>query len=57
MAVHFSVDTKLTKLLGETYRSSEVALKELVDNAWDPDARNVAITLPDPLTGQSDRPG
>jgi hypothetical protein len=38
MAVHFSVDTKLTRLLGETY-SSEVALKELVDNAWDADAR------------------
>ncbi|PWB59363.1 MAG: phosphonate ABC transporter permease [Bradyrhizobiaceae bacterium] len=53
MAVHFSVDTKLTKLLGETYRSSEVALKELVDNAWDADARTVKISLPDPLSGDS----
>ena len=50
---HFSVDTRLTRLLGETYRSSEVALKELVDNAWDADARNVWITLPEPLTGDA----
>ncbi|MCP3055151.1 ATP-binding protein [Aurantimonas marianensis] len=47
---HFSVDTRLTRILGETYRSSEAALKELVDNAWDADAENVWITLPDPLT-------
>jgi hypothetical protein len=53
MAVHFSVDTKLTRLLGETYRSSEVALKELVDNAWDADARSVRIALPDPLSSES----
>jgi hypothetical protein len=53
MAVHFSVDTKLTRLLGETYRSSEVALKELVDNAWDADARSVRIVLPDPLSSES----
>jgi hypothetical protein len=53
MAVHFSVDTKLTRLLGETYRSSEVALKELVDNAWDADARSVRIVLPDPLAPQT----
>lgn len=53
MAVHFSVDTKLTRLLGETYRSSEAALKELVDNAWDADARNVVIKLPDPLSSES----
>ena len=52
-AAHFSVDTKLTRLLGETYRSSEVALKELVDNAWDADAKNVRITLPDPLSTQT----
>lgn len=50
---HFSVDTRLTRLLGETYRSSEVALKELVDNAWDADAHNVWITLPEPLTGDA----
>ncbi len=50
---HFSVDPRLTRLLGETYRSSEVALKELVDNAWDADAQNVWITLPEPLTGDA----
>ncbi len=48
-SVHFSVDTRLARILGESYRSSEVALKELVDNAWDADATNVSITLPDPL--------
>ncbi|RVG74062.1 ATP-binding protein [Sinorhizobium meliloti] len=48
--VHFSVNTRLTRLLGETYRSSEAALKELVDNAWDADAKNVWITLPTPMS-------
>lgn len=48
--VHFSVNTRLTRLLGETYRSSEAALKELVDNAWDADAKNVWITLPAPMS-------
>jgi hypothetical protein len=52
-SAHFSVDTRLTRLLGETYRSSEAALKELVDNAWDADARNVWITLPAPLTSEA----
>lgn len=49
---HFLVDPRLTALLGETYRSSEVALKELVDNAWDADARYVRITLPAPLSSE-----
>ena len=35
---NFKVDTRLTSLLGENYRSTEVALKELIDNAWDADA-------------------
>jgi DNA mismatch repair ATPase MutL len=48
--VHFSVNTRLTGILGETYRSSEAALKELVDNAWDADAGNVWITLPSPMS-------
>ncbi|MCM2458232.1 ATP-binding protein [Rhizobium sp. CG4] len=48
--VHFSVNTRLTRLLGETYRSSEAALKELVDNAWDADAKNVWVTLPTPMS-------
>ena len=47
---HFSVDTRLTRLLGETYRSSEAALKELVDNAWDAEAANVWVTLPGPMS-------
>ncbi len=49
-SAHFAVNTRLTRILGETYRSSEAALKELVDNAWDADANNVWITLPNPLT-------
>lgn len=49
-AAHFRVDPRLASLLGETYRSTEQALKELVDNAWDADAESVWITLPDPMT-------
>lgn len=49
-SAYFSVDTRLTALLGETYRSTEAALKELVDNAWDADADNVWITLPAPMS-------
>ena len=37
-------------LLGETYRSTEAALKELVDNAWDADTEHVWITLPAAMT-------
>lgn len=47
---HFRVDPRLAALLSENYRSSEQALKELVDNAWDADAENVWITLPEPMT-------
>ncbi|WP_182084416.1 ATP-binding protein [Aureimonas sp. ME7] len=47
----FQVDTRLARLLGEGYRSSELALRELVDNAWDADAPNVWVTLPEPLSG------
>jgi len=32
---HFRVDPRLAALLGENYRSTEQALKELIDNAWD----------------------
>src|SRR5437879_1345276 len=46
----FQVDPRLATLLGETYRSSEQAVKELVDNAWDADAEHVWITLPGPMT-------
>ena len=37
-------------LLGATYRSSEQAIQELVDNAWDADAENVWISLPEAVT-------
>lgn len=47
---NFKVDPRLAKLLGESYRSTEYALKELVDNAWDADATVISITLPDPVT-------
>jgi hypothetical protein len=49
-SANFSVDTRLASLLGENYRSTEAALKELVDNAWDADADTVWITLPKALT-------
>jgi hypothetical protein len=50
-AARFRVDPKLAALLGEGYRSSEHALKELIDNAWDADATNVRVTLPAPMAG------
>lgn len=46
----FRVDPRITEVLGEGYRTSEQAIKELVDNAWDADADRVDITLPDPMT-------
>lgn len=48
--LRYRVDTQLAKLLSESYRSSEAALKELVDNAWDADAETVRINLPAPMT-------
>ena len=47
---YFRVDPRLAQLLGESYRSTEHALRELVDNAWDADADNVRISLPQPMT-------
>jgi Histidine kinase-, DNA gyrase B-, and HSP90-like ATPase len=47
---NFEVDPRLAALLGETYRSTEQAIKELVDNAWDADAECVSIALPEPMT-------
>ncbi|MAT59738.1 MAG: phosphonate ABC transporter permease [Ignavibacteriae bacterium] len=47
---NFKVDTKLASILGENYRSTEYAIKELIDNSWDADSDNVNITLPEPLT-------
>ena len=51
--VAFQVDTRLAKLLSENYRSSERALKELVDNGWDADATSVNLTLPEPMSDGS----
>jgi hypothetical protein len=47
---HFRVDPRLAQLLGESYRSTEQALKELIDNAWDADAEHVDIVLPEAIT-------
>lgn len=47
--LRYRVDTQLARLLPEGYRSSEAALKELVDNAWDADAETVRIDLPAPM--------
>ncbi len=51
-SARFRVDPRLATLLGESYRSTERALKELVDNAWDADAQNVWIELPDIVSDQ-----
>lgn len=48
--LNFRVHTNLASLLGNEYRSSEEALRELVDNAWDADAEHVKITLPGAVT-------
>ena len=40
-SAHFRVDPKLAHVLGESDTSSEKALKELVDNAWDAEATEV----------------
>ena len=37
----FKVDPKLAELLGETYKCTEDAIKELVDNSFDADAEDV----------------
>lgn len=47
---HFRVDPKLTHVLGKNYTSSEKALKELIDNAWDAEATEVHVTVPNILT-------
>ncbi len=43
---HFGVSPRLAVLLGESYRTVELALKELVDNAWDANALTVEVHLP-----------
>lgn len=51
-SARFQVDPRLASILGENYRSTERALKELVDNAWDADAENVWIELPEVVSDQ-----
>lgn len=48
----FQVDSRLPKLLSQEYSSTERALKELVDNAWDADSETVQITLPRPMSDE-----
>jgi HSP90 family molecular chaperone len=48
--LHFQVDSRIAILLSQEYSSSEKALRELVDNAWDADAETVNIILPKPLS-------
>ncbi|MBV6442240.1 MAG: hypothetical protein DYG98_02720 [Haliscomenobacteraceae bacterium CHB4] len=47
-SANFQVDPKLAELLGETYKSTEDAIKELVDNSYDADADEVYVILPQP---------
>ena len=49
----FIVAPRLAELLSENYSSTELALRELVDNAWDADANSVEITLPKAMTSNS----
>ena len=45
--VHFRVNPQLSELLsGDYYSSSEDAILELVNNAWDADATEVSISIP-----------
>jgi hypothetical protein len=47
---NFKVDPKLAALLGDSYKSTEDAIKELVDNSFDADGSSVWISLPDILS-------
>lgn len=38
--LRFQVDSRLATLLSQEYSSSERALKELVDNAWETEREN-----------------
>lgn len=48
--MNFQVDARLATLLSQEYASTEKAIKELVDNAWDADASVVRVSLPAPMT-------
>lgn len=46
----FQVNSRLARILSQEYASSEKALKELIDNAWDADADKISISLPVPMS-------
>jgi hypothetical protein len=50
--VSFTVDPRLATLLGDSYRSTEQDIKELIDNAWDADAEEVNIKLPGEMSDE-----
>lgn len=52
-SLNFHVDSRLATLLSQEYPSSERALKELIDNAWDADAEHVSVALPAPMSNES----
>ena len=47
---NFKVDPRLASILGDSYTSSEHALKELIDNSRDAEAGKVEVTAPKLLT-------
>ena len=49
-SANFKVDPRLAILLGENYRSTELAIKELIDNSFDAEAEVVKVTFPEPFT-------
>lgn len=51
-SLNFHVDSRLATLLSQEYSSSERALKELIDNAWDADAEHAFVTLPTPMSSE-----
>ncbi|MEM9990111.1 MAG: ATP-binding protein [Bacteroidota bacterium] len=52
-AANFKIDPRLAALLGESYRSIELAIKELVDNSFDADSEHVHISLPEPYSNDA----
>lgn len=51
-SLRFQVDSRLATLLSQEYSSTEKALKELIDNAWDADAEEVFVVLPKPMSAE-----
>ncbi|HGM5876288.1 TPA: ATP-binding protein [Stenotrophomonas maltophilia] len=49
--LNFGVNSRIATLLSNEYSSTERALIELIDNAWDADATRVLVELPEPLSG------